>query len=75
MQHDYELRVSALIQQLSNMQSAWAKSSVSGYADAIRQLRDFESYKSTLKRTWIAERRDLDTVFSCFLIFLIYKMD
>jgi hypothetical protein len=63
MQHDYEKRVQALIEAVKNIQTKWARASFTGgYADSIRQLREFESYKSTTKRGWIAERRELDTL-------------
>lgn len=63
MQHDYEKRVQGLIEALKSTQTKWARSSFTGgYADSIRQLREFESYKSTTKRGWVAERRELDTL-------------
>ena len=63
MQHDYEKRVQALIEAVKNIQTKWARASFTGgYADSIGQLREFESYKSTTKRGWIAERRELDTL-------------
>lgn len=62
MQHDYETRVTALLGAVQGIQSTWAKSGFAGYSDAIRQLREFETYKSTTKRGWIAERRELDGV-------------
>ena len=68
MQNDYEQRVKVLIQEVQKIQGVWAGSSFSGYTDAIRQLREFESYKATTKRSWIAERRELDTVIILILI-------
>ena len=64
MQHDYEERVKALIAEVQRIQTFWTRSSFAGYADAIRQLREFETYKGTTKRGWIAERRELDNVIS-----------
>jgi hypothetical protein len=62
MEHDYEKRVQSLKTQVENMTKVWNQATFNGYADSIRQLKEFESYKGTTKRTWIAERRELDTV-------------
>jgi hypothetical protein len=62
MEHDYEKRVQSLKTQVENMTQVWKRATFNGYADAIKQLKEFESYKATTKRTWIAERRELDTV-------------
>ncbi|KAJ3216026.1 hypothetical protein HK099_006096, partial [Clydaea vesicula] len=62
MQNDYEKRVQALTEQIKFTQSNWSKSTFQGYADAKRQLLDFDNYKNTLKRTWVMEKRDLDTL-------------
>ena len=69
MEHDYELRVKNLKLQVENMAKAWKDSSFNDYSDAIRQLKEFEAYKGTTKRSWIAERRELDTVIFTYLYF------
>ena len=62
MQNDYEARCRALLSALDVKQKAWISSSFSGYADAKRQLLEFDNYKMTTKRSWIIEKRELDTV-------------
>ncbi|KAJ3282534.1 hypothetical protein HK104_010842 [Borealophlyctis nickersoniae] len=62
MQNDYERRASQFISDTRNMQSVWSSSRFSGYLDARRQLHEFETYKSTTKRGWVAEKRELDTL-------------
>lgn len=64
MEHDYEKRVLNLKSQVENMTKVWKQSTFNGYADTIRQLKEFEAYKGTTKRNWIAEKRELDTVTS-----------
>jgi hypothetical protein len=64
MQNDYEKRAKALIHNLAVIQQSWTHSSFSGYADAKRQLIEFETYKATTKRAWVTERRELDTLLS-----------
>ena len=49
---------------ISNVESEWAKSTFSDYPDARRQLSAFETHKSTVKREWVTEKRELETV--CF---------
>ncbi|KAG0007890.1 hypothetical protein BGZ80_004115, partial [Entomortierella chlamydospora] len=63
MQSDYERRVKALMQAIDNKKSAWESSTFRGdYADAKRQSIEFTNYKTSLKRTWVAEKRDVDTL-------------
>lgn len=47
---------------MSSIQHTWTSSSFNGYPDAKRQLVEFDNYKNTTKRGWVAEKRDLDTV-------------
>ena len=65
MQNDYERRCRALLSALNVKQGEWSAATFSGYSDAKRQLLEFDSYKMTTKRSWIIEKRELDTVF-CF---------
>jgi len=63
MQNDYEARAKNLLQQIAQLQSVWSSSSFDGsYNDAKRQSSEFDSYKSTTKRTWVAEKRNLDAL-------------
>jgi hypothetical protein len=62
MQNDYEQRTQALISDLAQIQKTWGDSGHNGYADAKKQLFDFETYKATTKRSWVTEKRELDTV-------------
>lgn len=62
MQNDYERRVRKLMADVSDIQSTWNSSSFSGYPDARCQLQEFDTYKNTVKRGWVVEKRDLDTL-------------
>ncbi|KAJ3090105.1 hypothetical protein HK102_004663 [Quaeritorhiza haematococci] len=62
MQHDYERRVRQLMNDIGVMQGFWSRSVFQNYPDAKRQLLEFENYKSTTKRSWVVEKRDLDTL-------------
>jgi len=51
------------MQAIDNKKSDWEASRFKGdYADAKRQSSEFVNYKTSLKRTWVAEKRDLDTL-------------
>ncbi|KAF9188664.1 hypothetical protein BGZ51_000403 [Haplosporangium sp. Z 767] len=63
MENDYARRVKALMQAIYNKTSDWEDSRFRGdYADAKRQSAEFVNYKTSLKRTWVAEKRDIDTL-------------
>ncbi|KAJ3046582.1 hypothetical protein HK097_000722 [Rhizophlyctis rosea] len=62
MQNDYERRARQFTGDIKNMQGVWSRSEFNGYLDAKRQLNEFETYKSTTKRGWVAERRELDSL-------------
>jgi hypothetical protein len=64
MQNDYEKRAQALINNLAQIQQFWNSCRFNGYADAKRQLIEFEAYKATTKRSWVTEKRELDTLLS-----------
>lgn len=60
MQHTFEERMRALLQQISEQQQAWMEATFGGtYADAKKQAAQFASYKRNEKRKWIAEKSDL----------------
>ncbi|TPX31293.1 hypothetical protein SmJEL517_g05321 [Synchytrium microbalum] len=63
MQNDYERRVRAFMAGISETQKGWAKSSnFTEYSEAKQQLTEFDQYKRTTKRGWVAEKRDLDAL-------------
>ena len=62
LQNDYERRVLKLMAEVADVQVGWNASTFQGYPDAKRQLVEFERYKNSTKRTWVAEKRELDTL-------------
>ncbi|KAJ3353955.1 hypothetical protein HDU91_005831 [Kappamyces sp. JEL0680] len=62
MQHDYEKRARVLISNIRYIQESWSQATFSGYADAKQQLIEFETYKGTTKRSWVAEKKELDAL-------------
>lgn len=60
MESAYEQRMRALLRQIAEQWQTWQSSSFEGtYADAKAQAAAFGNYKTSLKRTWVAERSDL----------------
>jgi Ca2+-binding EF-hand superfamily protein len=60
MQNNYERRMRALLEQISNQQQAWEKAKFDGtYTEAKEQSRTFTKYKQSQKRDWVAEKSDL----------------
>jgi hypothetical protein len=48
---------------IENRKKAWITSTFRGdYADAKRQSNEFVNYKTSLKRTWVAEKRAVSTL-------------
>ncbi|KNE64839.1 hypothetical protein AMAG_10174 [Allomyces macrogynus ATCC 38327] len=63
MQNDYERRARALVDGMAAQQAAWhAEPPAAAYVDAKQQSTAFNEYKSTIKRGWVAEKRDLDAL-------------
>jgi Ca2+-binding EF-hand superfamily protein len=63
MQNDYERRVRSFMAGICETRETWDHSSSwSGYGEAKQQLTEFDSYKRTSKRGWVAEKRDLDAL-------------
>ncbi|CAI2169201.1 8863_t:CDS:10 [Funneliformis geosporum] len=63
MEHDYERRVKQLMQKVNDRKTIWANSRFDGsYTDAKRQSAEFNRYKNSEKREWVAEKSDLDTL-------------
>ncbi|KAK2465409.1 hypothetical protein APHAL10511_002763 [Amanita phalloides] len=62
--NDYERRARLLLAALSEIQERWAASAFAGtYQDAKGQSTEFATYKKTTKRTWVAEKQDIATLF------------
>jgi len=62
--NDYERRIRLLLSALAKVQSQWSATVFSGtYTDAKQQSADFTTYKQTTKRSWVAERQDVATLF------------
>jgi len=64
MKTDYEQRVAELLDCLMDVQNTWRASVFDGtYADAKRQSYEFAEYKKTEKRSWSAEKTDVESLF------------
>ncbi|RKP09304.1 calponin homology domain-containing protein [Thamnocephalis sphaerospora] len=63
MENDYERRVKKLMADITSILSVWRNASFDGtYVGAKRQSAEFIDYKTTTKRTWVAEKHDVDTL-------------
>ncbi|KAI9286306.1 calponin homology domain-containing protein [Umbelopsis sp. AD052] len=63
MQSDYERRVLALMDVVDGKQKEWKGTSFSdSYLEAKQKSAEFTTYKNTDKRTWVAEKQDVDTL-------------
>ncbi|KAI8144724.1 actinin-like protein [Fennellomyces sp. T-0311] len=63
MQHNYEERVTALIQAVQSAQRKWKGTKLTdSYAETKEKASEFATYKNTQKREWVSEKRDLDTL-------------
>jgi hypothetical protein len=62
MQNDYEKRMRSLMGTVAELIVQWNKVKTTDLSDARNQLKDFDKYKGTVKRVWIAERHELDTL-------------
>jgi hypothetical protein len=67
MKHDFEKRIQELMAHSVDIQGIWSISTFTGYPDAKRQLQEFETYKSSTKRDWVTEKRNLEAVCLCRL--------
>ncbi|KAF8628666.1 hypothetical protein AX15_003796 [Amanita polypyramis BW_CC] len=62
--NDYERRARLLLAALSEIQEHWSERAFAGtYQDAKEQRSEFAGYKQTTKRTWVAEKQDIATLF------------
>ena len=60
MESAYERRMKALLQQIATQRQQWSEASFQGtYIDAKGQSNQFNQYKRTKKRDWVAEKSDL----------------
>ncbi|KAJ1978173.1 alpha-actinin [Dimargaris verticillata] len=63
MKNDYERRVRELMSEIERMQSTWAAARLgTTYSEAKAYSNEFNTYKSSTKRKWIAEKHELDTL-------------
>ncbi|KAI7903198.1 calponin homology domain-containing protein [Cokeromyces recurvatus] len=63
MEHQYEQRVCALMKAVTFIQKEWENTELSdSYMDAKEKSTAFDIYKSTEKRAWVAEKRDIDAL-------------
>ncbi|KAJ1659395.1 alpha-actinin [Dispira simplex] len=63
MGNDYERRVQELMSQIEGVQDQWQEEKLANdYSSLKKQSTDFNTYKNTTKRKWIAEKHDLDTL-------------
>jgi len=63
MQNAYERRATELMNNIKSIQDEWTNTRFDGtYADAKRQSNQFVQYKTTQKRQWVAEKRELDAL-------------
>ncbi|KAJ1512695.1 hypothetical protein HMI56_003693 [Coelomomyces lativittatus] len=65
MQHEYETKTTTFLNQLESHQASWKNTQFTQlYKDVRQHSLRFNDYKSTVKRAWIAEKRDLATLLS-----------
>ncbi|OBZ87009.1 Alpha-actinin-like protein 1 [Choanephora cucurbitarum] len=63
MEHQYELRVCALMEAVEFIQEEWENTVLTdSYIDAKEKSVAFNFYKSSEKRSWVAEKRDIDAL-------------
>ncbi|CAO3636760.1 unnamed protein product [Mucor fragilis] len=63
MEHQYELRVRALMEAVEFIQEEWDTTELTdSYIDAKQKSMAFDIYKSTDKRSWVAEKRNIDAL-------------
>ncbi|GAA5813926.1 hypothetical protein MFLAVUS_007415 [Mucor flavus] len=60
MEHQYELRVCALMEAVEFIQEEWDNTQLTdSYFDAKEKSNTFDIYKSTEKRSWVAEKKNI----------------
>ena len=65
MQNDYEKRARQLTNDIKQQMAYWVDQTFdSTYRDARQKRQEFANYKSTTRRTWIAEKQDLYALLS-----------
>jgi len=63
MENDYEKRARELIENIENMKKQWETAPLGDtYNEAKVQFNEFENYKHSTKRKWMAEKRDLENL-------------
>ena len=63
MQNSFERRMRELLRQIATQKQEWVEAIFIGtYTDAKEQLNRFTIYKKNQKRTWVAEKSDLEAL-------------
>ncbi|KAF7721919.1 hypothetical protein EC973_003932 [Apophysomyces ossiformis] len=63
MEHDYERRVFEWKEAIQTVRTKWKNTKLSdSYAEIKQKCTEFNHYKNTEKRTWVSEKRDLDSL-------------
>ncbi|KAI8636991.1 actinin-like protein [Parasitella parasitica] len=63
MEHRYEERVEALMMAVKFIQEEWDSVELTdSYIDAKQKSMAFDIYKNTYKRSWLAEKKEIDTL-------------
>jgi len=63
MENDYEKRATELLTNIDAMKKSWETAPLGdNYLDAKAQFSEFENYKHSTKRKWMAEKRDLENL-------------
>lgn len=63
MENDYEKRATELLQNIDAMKKSWETAPLGeNYNDAKAQFSEFENYKHSTKRKWMAEKREIENL-------------
>ncbi|OUM59484.1 hypothetical protein PIROE2DRAFT_52214 [Piromyces sp. E2] len=63
MENDYEKRATELLENIDAMKKSWETAPLGdNYMDAKAQFSEFENYKHTTKRKWMAEKREIENL-------------
>jgi hypothetical protein len=63
LQNDYEARTTQLLHAINDQLQAWKNLKLAGgYRDAKKHLQAFDQHKSTTKRQWVTEKRELESL-------------
>jgi len=63
MENDYEKRATQLLENIDAMKKSWETAPLGdNYTDAKAQFSEFENYKHSTKRKWMAEKREIENL-------------